>query len=115
LKGTILQSLVHLKKYLRYSGAIPQLFEPMCVRVAHASAFSQAFPPTVLLQHCYVGNESTQDWFDWRMHFLVRFVCAVIPNYVVLNCHRITASFFRKHPKSSGKEASKINVLKLPK
>lgn len=64
---------------------------------------------STLLQHRYVGNESTQHWSGWSTHFLERFVCAVILTYVGFHYHG-TASFFRKHPESAANLA--LEVLK---
>lgn len=120
-QGTVLQSPVHVKEYWRYFGAIPWSFKPTCVRAIHDSAFSQAFPSSVLLQHQCFCNESTQKmiWLQYILYWFclfvfIKFVFAVTPNYVALNWHGTTASFFRKHSKSSWKEALEISVLKLP-
>lgn len=66
---------IHIKKYWRYSGTIPQPFKPTCVGVIHATAFSQAFPPSILLQHQYVGNESTQNRFGWNTDIFFGEIC----------------------------------------
>lgn len=39
------------------------------------SAFSLAFPPSILLQHQYAGNGSIQNWFGWNTQLFFGEIC----------------------------------------